>query len=178
MTDIEQKRESRIKKFGEVYTPPRLVSSMLAKLPKSVWKKSQTWCDPACGSGNMIVLVLLKKLERGHNPLLALKTVFGVDIMADSVKQCRLRLLKAISIFENVTEEHVKTVFDNIRWINIKQHPGGSLDYDFSFTPNKYKQSDITRWMKWIEHDNILDTVELPVEETEDGFGRQKMLKF
>ena len=178
MTKIEQNMENRIKKYGEVFTPPKLVSSMLAKLHRSCWHHEKTFVDPACGNGNMLVPVLYEKLKRGHNPLQALKTIYGVDIMRDSVKECRRRLLKTVSIFETVTEEHVKTVFINIRLININKHPGGSLDYDFSFTSNKHKQSDIDRWMDWIENYNFLDNLDLPIEETEDGFGKQKMLEF
>ena len=173
---IEQKRKSRSKQTGEIFTPPRLVSQMLAKLPREVWGRSKEFCDPACGNGNMLIMVLLRKLARGHNPLQALSTCFGTDIMRDNILECRLRLLKAVSIFDTVTEDHVKTVFTNIKWIDIKKHPGGSLDYDFSFFA-KFKQSDIDRWMKWIKQD-ILDTVELPVEETEDGFGQQKRIVF
>ena len=178
MNKIEQNMENRIKKYGEVFTPPSLVSQMLDKLPPSCFNRNITFCDPACGNGNMIVPVLYEKLKRGHDPLEALKTIYGVDIMRDSVKECRRRLLKTVSIFETVTEEHVKTVFINIRLININKHPGGSLDYDFSFTSNKHKQSDIDRWMDWIENYNFLDNLDLPIEETEDGFGKQKMLEF
>lgn len=157
---IEQRREERAKQTAEVFTPPRLVKQMLDKLPKEVWKIGKTFVDPACGNGNFLISVLWRKIERGHNPLEALKTVHGVDIMRDNIQECRLRLLKLVSIHEKITEDYIKTVFQNIVHININKNPGGSLDYDFAFNGGNIKQKDIARWMEWIKNGR-LEEVEL-----------------
>lgn len=169
-TTVEQRRQKRVKQTAEVFTPPALVNEMLDKLPEEVWAKEKTFCDPACGNGNFLVEVLNRKLKRGHTPLDALKTVFGVDIEDDNVAQCRIRLLKAISAYEPVEEKHVRVVTINIVKINIKKHPGGALDYDFSFK-NKNSQKDIDLWMEKIAN-GILDSVDPPeglVSETKFG---------
>lgn len=162
MTDSRDKRK---KQTGEVFTPPKLVRQMLSKLPKEIWKKGKTFCDPACGNGNFIVAVLLRKIEHGHTPFDALKTLYGVDIMRDNVQECRLRLLKVLQLFGcTIGEEHIKIVFQNIVWININKYDGGSINYDFSFK-SKANINDVKRWMEWINEKNVLANIELPIQE-------------
>jgi hypothetical protein len=141
----------RIKLHGEVMTPPDLVDTMLSQLPQSVWKKGQSFLDPACGDGNFLVAILLKKIKLKHPPLEALSTLFGADIQNDLIRECRLRLLHVIEKFEPITEDHIKIVLKNIIWINIKNHPLGSLEYNFDFDTEPI-QSDIDKWLKYIHH--------------------------
>lgn len=169
------KREKRVKKTGEVFTPIPLVRRMLSKLPKEVWKRDKTFCDPACGNGNMLLVVLWTKLAKGHKTATALDTVYGVDIMRDNIRECRLRLLKLVSLFEKVTEDHVKTVMKNVVWINRTKYPFGALEYNFSFK-NSVKQSDVDKWMEWIKRDHILDDINLPV--TEEFFKDEQHMLF
>ena len=158
-------RKLRQKQTAEVFTPPKLVNQMLNKLPREVWKKGKTFCDPACGNGNFLIWVLLRKLSRGHKPLEALQCVYGADIMVDNIRECRMRLLKVITLMgEEITEEHIKAVMKNIVWINQHKYPGGSLEYDFEFN-NSVNNKDVERWMEWIHQDNALEQVELPVSE-------------
>jgi adenine-specific DNA-methyltransferase len=56
--DIEKK------KFGEVFTPMKLVYEMLDKLPSYVWQnKNLKWLDPCCGMGNFPIAVYLKLMD-------------------------------------------------------------------------------------------------------------------
>ena len=64
----QAKREKRNNRTAEVFTPPSLVNEMLDKLPPEVWQPEKTWCDPACGNGNMLLEVLRRKLGKGHEP--------------------------------------------------------------------------------------------------------------
>ena len=159
----KEKSAERIKQNGEVFTPDFLVKEMIDKLPKSVWEEGKTFCDPAVGDGQFLVHVLQRKLEKGHNPLLALRLVYGVDIMRDSIKDCRIRLLKLVQHFTPVTREHIYTVMRNIVWVNQKHYPNGSLDYDFSFK-NSIDERSIQRWLKDFNNDD-----DLPVNETENS---------
>ena len=172
MADLEQKRKKRQKQTAEVFTPPALVNDMLNKLPDIVWEEGKTFCDPACGNGNFLIAILWRKCMEGHKPLEALKTVYGADIMRDNIQECRLRLLKVISLYEPVTEEHIKAIFWNIVWINMKKHPGGSLDYDFSFK-NRPKKANVEQWMRYVYEEQKLNEVDLPISEekfTKKGF--------
>ena len=166
MSVNHKKRLDRQKKTAEVFTPDKLVRQMLDKLPKEVWKKGKTFGDPAVGNGNFLIHVLRRKIERGHAPLEALKTLYGVDIMQDNIKECRMRLLKQCTIYgEIIKEDHIKAVFQNIIWVNHKRFTSGALDYNFEF-PNKVNLDDVAKWMFWVNEEHKLDDYDLPVTET------------
>jgi hypothetical protein len=90
------KSKARVKELGEVFTPAALVSEMLDKLPPDCWLPEKTFLEPSCGTGNFLVQVLERKLARGHPPLQALATIYGVDIMKDNVVESRKRLLQGV----------------------------------------------------------------------------------
>jgi hypothetical protein len=169
---VELRREDRLKQTAEVFTPNLLVHQMLSKLPKEVWKKGKTFCDPACGNGNFLIHVLIRKLQRGHKPFDALQTIYGVDIMRDNIRECRDRLLKLISIFEEITADHIKVVFRNIVFLNQKKYPKGALQYDFSFR-TRFSEINVQRWLEEIQNGRLA-AVKLPVDEAE--FGQQKFI--
>jgi len=172
MIATTKQRDARKKQTAEIFTPPKLVNQMLDKLPKEVWEEGKTFCDPACGNGNMLIHVLYRKIAiYDQDPFEALNSIYGVDIMRDNIRETRLRLLKVISLFYELTEDDVATILQNIVWVNSKKYPNGSLDYDFSFK-NKTSQKDVDRWMNWIE-DGVVDEVTLPVaEESSDSMGQ------
>lgn len=165
MTSAER-RKIRKKQTAEVFTPDFLINEMLDKLPEEVWEENKTFCDPACGTGNFLIEVLLRKLKKGYNPLNALKSIYGADIMRDNIRECRERLLKIIKEFDILTEEHIKVVFKNIKFLNRVDYPNGSLDYDFSFS-NSPKKADIDEWMEKITNGEI-DLSTLPVSDEFD----------
>ena len=127
---------------------------MLDLLPKSVWKPGRSFLDPAAGNGNFLVHVLIRKIQKGQDPLEALSTVYGVDIMPDNIRECRGRLLKVVSIFDDVSKEHIETVLKNIVCAD-------SLTYDFEFD-GKPTGKQVQLWFDEIYNDNILDDVSLP----------------
>jgi hypothetical protein len=89
-----------------------------------------TFLDPSCGNGGLILYVLKRKLSHGHDPIQSISTIYGVDIMEDNIKECRLRLLKVLQ--ENnvkITIEHIKILKRNITCAPLEKYPNGSLDY-------------------------------------------------
>lgn len=57
-------KEIEKQKFGEVFTPIKLVNEMLDKLPKEVWENEKfKWFDPATGMGNFPIVVYLRLME-------------------------------------------------------------------------------------------------------------------
>jgi len=154
-------REERYRVTGEVFTPPSLTKKILSSLPKEVWKENKTFLDPACGNGNLLIPVLWRKIENGHKPLEALQSVYGVDIMPDNVRECRIRLLSLVSAFEAVTEDHIKTVLTNVVWVSK-----GSLEYDFSFAP----VNQTGEWSDWQKEKELPITEALVVEEKKNIF--------
>ena len=168
MKTTEDKRKERKKQSGECFTPPSLTNSMLDKLTeysnKDFWKdETKTFLDSAVGNGNMLICVLKRKLSHNHNPLQALSTLFGTDIMQDNIIECRLRLLKVFYShtkslhIKEVRQQAIKIVFTNIICTPLSRYPMGSLDYDFSF-PDKLPKSTLKIMEDWEK--NIIEWLE------------------
>jgi len=168
LNNITEKRKARKKISAEDFTPSWLVNQMLDKLNeygKESWEEGKTFCDPACGNGNMLVEVLKRKVSLGHNPKEAITTIYGTDIMSDNIRECRLRLLKIVyDSGVTIDEDIVKTVFNQIVWTSLSKYQNGSLDYDFKF-PKKAATKDVLSWVKGINEEGWLDDVGVEREE-------------
>ena len=94
----ETKSNKRVKEFGEVFTPKELVLEMLEMVSNSEWKnKESTFIDPACGNGNFLIEIFIKRLNSGISVEDSLETLYGIDIMTDNIKDCHDRILKYLS---------------------------------------------------------------------------------
>lgn len=103
--------DDRIKQTGEVFTPSELTNEIIDQFPKESLQPNKTFIDPASGNGNLLVEILKRKIEEGHNPSDAIKTIYGVDIMSDNVKECKQRLLQIVG----ESESNRKTLDQNIK---------------------------------------------------------------
>lgn len=129
MSGIEREH-SRVKATGEVFTPTPLVQEILNQLPESVFTdSSKTFLDPACGDGQFLGEVLIRKMENGSTFEQALSTIYGIELMEDNVELCRERLLCGREDLRHIVTR------------NIVCHNG--LDYDFSFNGTNKKQEDL-----------------------------------
>ena len=127
MKVTKETRDARKKKTAEIFTPPTLVNEILDKLSKDCWEEEKTFCDPAAGNGNFLVEVFKRKVDvHHHDPVTALSTIYGVELMEDNVVEMRDRL-KKMAIGYGVVEKIASTILD----INIVCHD--ALTYDWSF---------------------------------------------
>lgn len=98
MKEKQIKTKQRVQEYGEVYTAEREVKAMCDLIPPEMWNNIEsTFLEPACGTGNFLVEILSRKLDRCKDVKDGLKTLnslFGVDILADNVEESRERLLK------------------------------------------------------------------------------------
>lgn len=97
--------KQRVTDHGEVLTPPALVDAMTVLVQDEVDRIDSRILEPACGSGNFLVPILLRKLrtvsehytsnefERRNHALLALMSIYGIELLADNVAECRAKLL-------------------------------------------------------------------------------------
>jgi hypothetical protein len=95
----------RVIDFGEVFTPPELVSAMLDLIDDECMRIEARFLEPACGNGNFLAEVLIRKLRTvakqtgsnrmkwERNAILALCSLYGIDLLPDNVLACRTRLL-------------------------------------------------------------------------------------
>ena len=105
--DKENKRlnsRERLAQYGEYYTPPNVVDCMLTLVENQMRRIDSRFLEPACGTGNFLEPVLINKLrlvekykkhqfEYEQYSLLALGSIYGIDILEDNVQLCRDRLL-------------------------------------------------------------------------------------
>ena len=96
---------ARVADHGEVFTPEWLVEAMLDLVKDESTRIDSRFLEPACGSGNFLVKVLQRKLaaveikygksdfERRHYALLAMMCVYGIELLADNIAECRANLL-------------------------------------------------------------------------------------
>lgn len=100
--------KSRVKATGEVFTPTPLVQEILDKLDPELFKNpNKTFIDPACGDGQFLSEVLIRKLENNIPFEQALSTIYGVDLMPDNVKLTQDRLLCGHEEFRHIVEKNI-----------------------------------------------------------------------
>jgi hypothetical protein len=121
MTVSQETRDARKDQTAEVFTPIELVNEMLDKLPLDVWEEGKTFADPSCGNGNFLVEVLKRKLALNHDPLVALSTIAGVELMEDNVAECHQRLLEVLPDGTDLAEakkllDHNIVCHDSLTW--------------------------------------------------------------
>jgi hypothetical protein len=110
------KSKQRIADHGEVFTPPWMVEAMLDLVKDESERIDSRFLEPACGSGHFLVQVLRRKLaaveskfgksnfERRHYALLAVMCIYGIELLADNIAECRANLLEVLAEYLNLQE--------------------------------------------------------------------------
>ena len=110
------KSKQRVADHGEVFTPAWLVEAMLDLVKEETERIDARFLEPACGSGNFLVQILRRKLaavelkygksdfERRHYALLALMCVYGIELLADNIAECRANVLEIFAEYLNLAE--------------------------------------------------------------------------
>ena len=99
---------ARVKATGEVFTPTPLVQEILDRLPTEQFEDpTKTFLDPACGDGQFLGEVFIRKIENGSTFEQALSTTYGVDLMQDNVDLCRERLLCGREDLRHIVENNI-----------------------------------------------------------------------
>jgi hypothetical protein len=113
------KSKQRVADHGEVFTPAWLVEVMLDLVKDEAERIDSRFLEPACGSGNFLVQVLRRKLgaverkfgksefEKRHYALLALMCLYGVELLADNIAECRVNMLEVLAEYLGVDESDV-----------------------------------------------------------------------
>ena len=102
--EAQVKSRQRVMDHGEVLTDKREVNAMLDLVKPETERIESRFLEPACGNGNFLTVILERKLEvvarrYGKSQLdyeryaiLAVSSIYGIDILEDNVQQCRHRL--------------------------------------------------------------------------------------
>ena len=119
MSETERliKSRRRVADHGEVFTPAWVVENMLDLVKKESERIDSRVLEPACGSGNFLVPVLMRKLatvqlrygksdfEKRHYALFALMCTYGIELLADNAKECRDNLATVFNAFLDIDDD-------------------------------------------------------------------------
>jgi hypothetical protein len=141
---IQVKTKKRVADHGEVFTNDHEVNAMLDLVKHEAERIESRFLEPACGNGNFLAEVLKRKLEKveerysksqiewERNSLIAIASIYGVDILEDNTLECQERLFATFSITylgrfgDNARMEFLKSIQfilkRNILW-------GDALDF-------------------------------------------------
>lgn len=104
MTHKQIKSKERVIDHGEVFTADREVKAMCDLVSQECDRIDSRFLEPACGDGNFLSEILRRKLRRVKQlyknksydferfSILALTSIYGVDLLSDNVQECRTRL--------------------------------------------------------------------------------------
>ena len=132
------KSKERVTNHGEVYTRKREVKAMLDLVKPETERIDSRFLEPACGTGNFLVEVLERKLkvieqrykrsqlEFERYSVLAVGSLYGIDILEDNIETCRNRLFylfddRYISLFQKKAKDAVRDVVRFVLAKNIIQ---------------------------------------------------------
>ena len=114
-------KEIEKKQFGEVFTPMKLVSEMLDKLPNEVWtNKNLKWLDPASGMGNFPIAVYLRLMD---------------NLPIEDEKERKKHILENMIYMSELNKKNVfitKQIFDIGNKYKLNIYEGDSLKIDYN----------------------------------------------
>lgn len=165
------KTKQRVNDHGEVFTSEKEVNSMLDLVKQETERIDSRFLEPACGTGNFLVEVLRRKLnvvdskfkKDQHsfekNTVLAISTIYGVELLKDNVLECRKRLLTItlnyydVHFFSTAKVEFKETIEFILKKNIIQGDALTLLDVygkkpivfcEWSFLENRIKRKDYT----------------------------------
>lgn len=104
MTSGQVKSRARVAEHGEVFTNEREVNAMLDLVKQETERIESRFLEPACGEGAFLKEILRRKLDvvkkrykkspydYERYAILALTSIYGVDILEDNAEICRQNL--------------------------------------------------------------------------------------
>jgi hypothetical protein len=93
-----------------------MVEAMLDLVKDETERIDSRFLEPACGSGNFLVKIVQRKLaavelkygksdfERRHYALLGLMCIYGIELLADNIAECRANVLEIFADYLNLDE--------------------------------------------------------------------------
>jgi len=130
------KSKQRVADHGEVLTGEREVNAMLDLVKPETERIDSRFLEPACGTGNFLAEILRRKLrvvearyaksqlEYERYGILAVSSIYGIDILKDNVEECRERLFTIFDteynrLFKSAVKEQCRASVRYILSCNI-----------------------------------------------------------
>ena len=111
MQALQVRTKKRVSDHGEVLTGQREVNAMLELVKQETERIDSRFLEPACGDGNFLTAILERKLavvekrygksqlDFERNAILAVSSIYGVDILPDNVRDCRRKLFEVFDAY-------------------------------------------------------------------------------
>ena len=150
------KSRERVQQHGEVFTNEREVNAMLDLVKHETERIDSRFLEPACGDGNFLAEILRRKLqvcrnfveqkkstqlEYEKNAVLAVSSIYGIELLPDNATTCRERLFRIFSDeYHTLFTDTVKqTCLDSIRYLLSKNIIiGNALSYHRVDQPDQW----------------------------------------
>ena len=183
MTNEQIVSKQRVAEHGEVFTNPREVNAMLDLVKQETERIDSRFLEPACGKGVFLAEVLHRKLrivakkykksewEYEKYAVLAVSSIYGIDILEDNVADCRQEML---NIFKDEYKSALKKdcsaeceatirflLKKNIIWgdaltlkrVDAPNKPIVFSSWSYPFNDRRIKRQDFT-FQQMLEKDN------------------------
>jgi len=164
--------KQRVADYGEVFTSEPIVNAMLDLVRQETERIESRFLEPACGTGNFLTEILRRKLgvvekvyrrsqlEFERNLVLAVSSIYGIDILEDNVIECRKRLFEIVddrytAIYKKKAHSQVRKVIQyilskNIIWgdaltlrtVAPQPHQIIFTEWSFPFNDSRLKRRD------------------------------------
>lgn len=150
------KSRERVQQHGEVFTNEREVNAMLDLVKHETQRIDSRFLEPACGDGNFLAEILRRKLqvccsfveqdkstqlEYEKNAVLAVSSIYGIELLPDNALTCRERLYHIFATdYRALYADRVKSeCLDSIRYLLTKNIIiGNALTYHRVDKPDEW----------------------------------------
>ena len=118
----QTKSKQRVADHGEVFTREQEVNAMLDLVKNETLRIEARFLEPACGDGNFLIEILKRKLQLVENQyaksqreyefyaVLAISSIYGIELLKDNVEVCRKRLLSYFTLqYERLFPEQINS---------------------------------------------------------------------
>jgi hypothetical protein len=195
MEAAQVRTKKRVSDHGEVLTGQREVNAMLDLVKQETERIDSRFLEPACGDGNFLTAILERKLavvekRYGKSQLdferyavLAVSSIYGIDILPDNVRDCRGRLFEVFDanytrLFKaagkNKCREAVRFILErNIIWgdaltLNTVEKPGHIVFSEWSpVNGSMLKRRDFT-FSELLRHEGAMQAPLFPGLKSEE----------
>ena len=121
------KSQQRVADFGEVFTASREVEAMLDLVKDESERIESRFLEPACGDGNFLVAIFERKLNTlakryrskkedfEINLLMAVGSIYAIDLLPDNVKAAQERLFEmAVQVYRKILHQEPDSTYQDI----------------------------------------------------------------
>ena len=129
-TKQQIKSKTRVADHGEVFTNEREVNAMLDLVKHETERLDSRFLEPACGDGNFLIAILDRKMKivkeksKGDNyifkknTMIAVSSIYGVELLDDNAKECRNRLFEFIyDIYKKIEHKDDDMFLSSIKYL-------------------------------------------------------------